>query len=108
MDSVPDSQAGSTYKDHNPTASDRDIVQSFPQGLPEDERKRTEIESGLGLVPGEDQSLPKTGKSYLATVDQVKQLYRNGRYEAALLEVDEAILCPIRRIPVSIRCEAHS
>jgi hypothetical protein len=78
------------YKDRAPSLSDREIVSTFPQGLPEDKVKRSEIESGLGLVQSED-GVPERDSSYLAALDHVKQLYRTARYENALLEVDDLI-----------------
>jgi tetratricopeptide (TPR) repeat protein len=80
----------SSYRDRSPSASDRDIVGSLPQGLPEDQGKREDIEQGLGLVASDD-SVPVRDKSYLASLDYVKQLYRAGRYEAGLLEIDGMI-----------------
>jgi len=77
-------------KDRSPTLSDHEITKSFPQGLPEDQAKRHEIEQSMGLVPLED-SAPQASKSYLASVDHIKQLYKGARYEAALLEVDDLL-----------------
>lgn len=79
-----------TYKDKAPTATDRELTARLPQGLPEDAAQRGEIERGLGLVASEELT-PMAAKSYLAAVDKVKQLFRTGRHEAALLEVDDLL-----------------
>ncbi|HAR43923.1 MAG TPA: hypothetical protein DCS07_15025 [Bdellovibrionales bacterium] len=79
-----------TYKDQAPGLSDREIMATLPQGPAEDEATRREIESGLGLMPAED-SVPTRDKSYLASMDRIKQLYRSGRYEAALMDADSMI-----------------
>ncbi len=78
------------YHDRQPGITDREIAQTFPQGKPEDEGNRRDVESGLGLVQAEDPT-PQSDKSYLASLDHVKQLYKATRYEAALLELDELV-----------------
>ncbi len=78
------------YLGRPPSPSDREITYRMPQGTAEDEARRREIESALGVVPAED-SVPNHDTSYLAAIDHVKQLYRQSRYEAALLEVDELL-----------------
>lgn len=78
------------YADRAPSSMDRDILRTLPQGKPEDDALRTEIESGLGLVPSTEE-VPQGNKSYLATMDHVKQLFKNQRYEAALLELDQMV-----------------
>lgn len=85
-----DPQIDSTYKDREAGPTDREIVRTFPQVLPEDENKRQEIEQDLGLVRSEDNGSERS-RSYLAQVDKVKQLYRYGRFEAALLELDSMV-----------------
>lgn len=77
-------------KERAPTMTDREITSSFPQGMPEDEAKRNEIERGLGLIPS-DSGVVEQSKSYLASLDIVKQLYRIGRFEKALLETDDLL-----------------
>ncbi|MCM2276852.1 MAG: hypothetical protein NDJ89_02100 [Oligoflexia bacterium] len=76
--------------DREPSLSDREIVRTFPQGMAEDEGRRREIEQELGLIRS-DELTPEKQKSYLAAIDQIKQFYRSGRYEAALLDVDGLI-----------------
>jgi tetratricopeptide (TPR) repeat protein len=73
-----------------PTAADREITSSFPHTSFEDAGKRAEIEEGLGLMAAEN-TTPEHSTSYLAGIDQIKRLYRGGRYEAALLEADDMI-----------------
>ena len=79
-----------SYKDQIPSLSDREITESMPHGAAEDESTRHEIETGLGLMASED-ATPQRDKSYLASVDHVKQLFKYGRYEAALLELDSLL-----------------
>lgn len=70
----------------SPSLSDREITRTFPQGLMEDDPRRRDIEDDLGLVRSSDD--PERSRSYLASIDYVKRLYKAGRYEAALLETD--------------------
>lgn len=96
-DSNPESSMGAStgidesYQGHAPTLTDREIARAMPQGSPEDETRRSEIETSLNLVPVEGEDLPSNLPSYLAKVDRIKQLYKIGRFEAALVEVDEGI-----------------
>ncbi len=76
------------YQNHAPTPADREITRAFSQGgLGEEEGRRREIELGLGLMPAED-TVPAAQGSYLGSLDHVKTLYRRGRFEAALVEVE--------------------
>lgn len=77
------------YPQMAPTLTDREITRTFPQGLPEDENKRREIEQELGLMRTDES--PEKESSYLAALDHVKQLYRGARYEAALIQVDQLL-----------------
>lgn len=80
-----------------PTMADHEITRGFPQGTaPAQEGERRAIEEGLGLMPTED-SIPNTDQSYLGALDHVKHLYRQGRYEAGLVEIDGLI----RQYPTS-------
>lgn len=79
-----------TWRARRPGLSDREITHTFPKGQREDEGDRREVESGLGLMASED-STPDADQSYLAQMDQVKQLYKKARYEAALMEVDDMV-----------------
>jgi len=88
----------SRYDNRRPIMTDREIASSFPQAISGSEAERAAIEEGLGVAPSlEDQ--PDNDLSYLAKVDRAKQLYRKGRFEAALLEVDNLI----RSYPTSPR-----
>ncbi|HTL11093.1 MAG TPA: hypothetical protein VL588_01315 [Bdellovibrionota bacterium] len=82
-----DAGADTGYEDRKPTATDLEIVGAMPQGNPGDDHERQQIEEGLGLRPVEDAG-PRAGVSYLASIDKVNQLFRGGRYEAGLLEID--------------------
>jgi hypothetical protein len=73
-----------------PSMTDRQIVRAFPQAPLSEEQKVRSIEDGLGLRPSEDVA-PESQVSYLASLDRMKSLYRQGRYEAALLESDELL-----------------
>jgi tetratricopeptide (TPR) repeat protein len=78
------------YRERGPGITDREITSRLPRNLPEDEGKRREVETGLGLIQAEDPT-PQSDKSYLAQIDHVKQLYKVARYEAALMELDEMV-----------------
>lgn len=78
------------YATQAPTASDHELTREFSKVPFEEEQKRSEIEKGLGLVAANEVT-PERQRSYLASLDQVKQLYRTGRYEAGLIEVDSMI-----------------
>jgi tetratricopeptide (TPR) repeat protein len=72
-----------------PSAADREITRQFPQSLPGGEASRRQIEQGLGLSAVEaDDSRPEATGSYLASMDQLRLLYKNGRFEVALLQTD--------------------
>jgi hypothetical protein len=81
-----------TYRDRRASYTDREIISGLPTGAPEDADRRRLIEDGLGLAPSAN-SLPDhaSNTSYLAGLDRIKQLYRMGRFEAALLDIDEMI-----------------
>jgi tetratricopeptide (TPR) repeat protein len=78
------------YMERHPSISDREITSHFNQAGAGNEAGRREVETGLGVMPAEDET-PQHDRSYLAGIDHVKQLYRLARYEAALLEVDEML-----------------
>ena len=86
------------YKGHKTGISDREISKTFPKGTSEQAVERADIESGLGLRPAEDDT-PIADTSYLGAIDTVKQLYRKGRYEAGLIELDSLL----RRYPTDPR-----
>jgi hypothetical protein len=89
-DDAPSSVSASTYANLAPTQTDRELTREFSKTPFEDEQKRNDIEKGLGLVAA-DEMTPERRHSYLASIDRVKSLYRNGRYEAGLIEVDSLI-----------------
>ena len=90
--SVMDSEVQSgAYKTQKPTQADREIEKTFPQTRgTELLSKRSEIEKGLGLAASAE-ATPESDFSYLAAVDQLKAMFRSGRYEAALIETDSLI-----------------
>jgi hypothetical protein len=79
----------SNWREQKPTYSDREITSQFSKG-PGTTQARRELEAELGVIPSEENT-PFRESSYLAAIDQVKGLFRTGRYEAALLEVDELL-----------------
>ena len=78
-----------SYSANKAGITDREITGSFPQGNPDDNYRRAQIEQGLGLTPSEGKI--NHNSSYLAQVDKVKQLYKLGRYEAGLIEIDQMV-----------------
>ena len=78
------------YVNRKPTSVDHEIAATFPTGNPETEKQRQEIEASLGLTMSEE-FLPKQDASYLGKVDRAKQLFKSGRFEASLLEIDALI-----------------
>ncbi|MGK5087286.1 tetratricopeptide repeat protein [Bdellovibrionota bacterium FG-2] len=79
-----------SYRARAPGLSDRELTQAMPTNLAEDDAKRREVEQSMGLVPS-DTGVPVRENSYLAAIDHIKQLYKYGRIEAALLELDELL-----------------
>jgi hypothetical protein len=78
-----------SWRDIKPTYSDREITSSFPKG-PAASGQRRDLEDELGVLPPENPE-PVRESSYLAALDHVKRLFRNGRYENALTQVDELL-----------------
>lgn len=78
------------YKKFRSSLSDREIASTLPQGNAADESRRHSIEAGLGLKSSQD-GAPERDKSYLGNIDRAKQLFRRGRFEAALLEIDHLL-----------------
>jgi len=79
------------YKNRKPAIADREIADTFPKTGGEFENERNDIEQTLGVMPSAD-STPHADKSYLAGLDRIKRLYRDGRYEASLLEVEDLLV----------------
>jgi tetratricopeptide (TPR) repeat protein len=89
--------ADSGYAKLPATMADHEITRAFAQGTTgAQDGDRRAIEEGLGLMPTED-SIPDADQSYLGALDHVKALYRSGRYEAGLVEIDGLI----RQYPTS-------
>lgn len=79
-----------SYKDQTPTETDREIASVMPKNNVEDSWQRNQIEKDLGLTTSAN-SDPYREKSYLAGLDQIKNHYRKGRFEAGLIETDKLI-----------------
>lgn len=78
------------YENQKATVGDREIASTFNSNVnPEEEAARREIEGTLGLR--ETDELPNVDQSYLAKTDVIKQLFRKGRFEAALIEIDQLV-----------------
>jgi tetratricopeptide (TPR) repeat protein len=76
-----------TYHDRAPSYTDREIANTFPQGTADTDNRRRDLESSMGVVPS-DNDRPDSDRSYLSALDHVKQLFKTGRYEAALMDLD--------------------
>lgn len=79
------------YSQQSPTQTDRAIARKFPQGDPRNHKSRNQIEGGLGLMPIEGNQTPEAKTSYLGALDTIKSLYKKGRYEVALIEIDKLL-----------------
>lgn len=79
------------YRNRKPAIADREIAESFPKNGGDFEGDRNDIEQTLGVMASTD-STPRADKSYLAGMDRIKRLYRDGRYEASLLEVEDLLV----------------
>jgi tetratricopeptide (TPR) repeat protein len=78
------------YSTRKPTLADREIASTFgSHNNIADETKRHEIEGNLGLQSSDE--APNMDESYLAKIDVVKQLFKNYRYEAAIIEIDQMV-----------------
>ncbi len=76
------------YGSRRPSSVDREIQRQMPQSPAEDIAARRDLESDLGLQAVEE-DLPRGDRSYLGSLDRIKNLFRERRHEAALLEVEE-------------------
>jgi len=72
------------------TMSDREITSRFPNNAVDGGETRNELEAQMGLIPSE-RDRPEPDSSYLNALDNIKQLYRVGRYEVAILETDRML-----------------
>ena len=84
-----ESEIDDTYRDRKPSIADREIASTLPTTLSENEAARADIENQMNLTSAGEP--PRRDRSYLAAVDRIKQLFRKGRFEAALLETDELL-----------------
>ncbi len=82
--------ASEGYASRQPSVADKEILWKIPEAPAEQSAARREIESELGLreVASRDAG---PSRSYLGRLDQVKQLYRESRFEASLLEVEDML-----------------
>jgi len=80
-------QDWSKYSNKGISVADREIVSGLLLEKPENAAARKNIESELGLAEIEELG-DSSSSSYLGRLDQIKQLYREARYEASLLEVE--------------------
>jgi tetratricopeptide (TPR) repeat protein len=78
------------YMKQKPTIADREIASTFSsQDDGVDGAKKREIENALGLQESDEPI--DMDESYLAKLDVIKQLFHNGRFEAALIEIDRLV-----------------
>jgi hypothetical protein len=82
--------ASEGYASRQPSVADKEILWKIPEAPAEQAAARREIESELGVreMASKDSG---PSRSYLGRLDQVKQLYRQSRFEASLLEVEEML-----------------
>ena len=78
------------YAQTRPSMMDREIASQFPRGQAEDQARRQDIEKTLGVMESQE-AVPQQETSYLARIDYVKRLYKDGRYEAGLIELDQLL-----------------
>jgi hypothetical protein len=78
------------YRGRKISAVDREILKTLPRPDAATDAARRDIERDLGLMGARD-DVPEPEQSYLGAIDQIKQLYKGGRFEAALLEVDDLL-----------------
>lgn len=83
--------AEDTYRNRKPAMADREIAETFPKTSGDYENDRADIEKTLGVMASADDT-PRADKSYLAGMDKIKSLYKEARYEASLLEVEDLLI----------------
>ncbi|MEN9722294.1 MAG: hypothetical protein RJB38_280 [Pseudomonadota bacterium] len=85
----PDGSPVTAYEGRPPSVADREILSRLPTTPTEQAASRRDIEAQMGL---RESAMPASpGRSYLGRMDHVKQLYREARYEASLLEIEEML-----------------
>jgi tetratricopeptide (TPR) repeat protein len=78
-------------KSRRSTFSDREIASTFKTGGSEEQiKKQKQLEEQMGLIPSSDDGGEKD-HSYLAGMDKAKILFKKGRFEASLLEIDSLL-----------------
>jgi tetratricopeptide (TPR) repeat protein len=90
LDTVGSSDEESAAK-QSPTLSDYEILAKGRQVNHEAESDRREIERELGVRTLESE-VPNQRRSILTQIDSIKQLYKNRRFENALVKVDSLIV----------------
>ncbi len=85
-----DPENDQSFRESKPSLTDREITSQFPTITPGQEGDQREVEVGLGLNVTDDET-PAADRSYLASMDHIKQLFKFGRNEAGLLEIDEML-----------------
>ncbi len=86
----PIDRAIASEKQQKASLSDREIIGTLSRGSAQDKELESSIENDLKLVPSND-LLELDTPSYLAGIDHIKQLFRETRFEAALLATDELL-----------------
>mgnify|MGYP000384962122 CR=1 FL=1 len=81
-----------SYRHQRPGLTDQEIIRSLPHPPSVQLEKQEEIERGLNLIPSTDGASDQSNVSYLASIDFIKQLFKNSRYEVALIEADKMLL----------------
>ncbi len=78
------------YQGQKPTMADRELASTFAGKTDyQEEAKKREIETSLGLQASDE--TPNMDESYLSRLDVVKQLFKTGRNEAAMIEIDHMV-----------------
>ncbi len=82
--------AGDAYAARPPSVADREIQATIPVAPLEESVQRREIEEQMGLQEAGG-GVVAPARSYLGRLDRVRTLYREARYEASLLEVEDML-----------------
>ncbi|MFN7685060.1 MAG: hypothetical protein ACK5QT_06575 [Oligoflexia bacterium] len=78
------------YANRKPSAADREIQREMPQPDAQEVAMRQDLETEMGLQ-AVDEDLAQGDRSYLGALDRIKSLFRERRFEAALLETEELL-----------------
>ena len=79
------------YDQIEPTPADKEITHQLEEHSEKRRVEQNEIEKQLGLKTSPKWEKNKKNTSYLAKMDRIKRLFKDQRYEAALIEVDKMI-----------------